>query len=61
MDTYTSLLAYVDDSYIESTIVIKVLSNFSVDRTIVECGIEDLDRDTVNVIVNTSGKSKTIV
>lgn len=54
MNVTASLLKY-RDGFIESSLELTVLRNYSINGTIVQCRIEDLDNDTAVVIASTSG------
>ena len=51
----TTLTAYVAEEYIESIMVLIVLTDVLMNETEVECRIVDLDRSTMTVLVNISG------
>ena len=56
MNTSVNLTQYEDDQYIESEITLTVLKNVTLNGTVLECSIApNLDRDTITVLVNTSG------
>ena len=50
------LVDFTDQDSIESIIVLTVLDNPSVDRTVVECRSAHLDSEMTEVFVNKSGK-----
>ena len=55
--TTTATTIFVNEEYIESIIVITVLKNVTMNETIVDCRIANLDSDSAVVFVNTSGKN----
>ena len=55
--TTTATTIFVNEEYIESIIVITVLKNVTMNETIVDCRIADLDSDSAVVFVNTAGKN----
>ena len=47
---------YEEDEYIESEMILTVLKNVTLNGTVLECSIApNLDRDTIIVLINTSG------
>ena len=55
MGVSTILTSYISDEYIESIIVLTLLSNVMMDGIRIECGIGNLNNMTTNVSVNLSG------
>ena len=58
MNISSILLSYRSDEYIESTIVLTILRNVSMNGTELECGITGLSSETTNVLVTTSGMTE---
>ncbi len=52
----TVLTTYRRDEYIESIIVLTVVRNISLDRTMIECSISDLVNDALTLFINSSGE-----
>ena len=52
----TVLTKFVADEYIESLIILTVLSDIELSGTKLECISEDLDSQNTTLIVNTSGR-----
>ena len=57
----TILTLYKSDEYIESIIIFTVVKNVSLNNSIIQCNIGDLDRNSANVFINTSGILYTII
>lgn len=52
-----SLIGYTEDMYIESSLVITVHPNASMNQLFLQCLIEDLGNDSSNVLINSSSES----
>ena len=52
----TSLTEYIEDHYIESTITFTVIQTVQLNGSQLECRSSDLDSETLDVPVNTSGE-----
>ncbi len=55
MSVSTSLTQYKSDEYIESIISLTVLFNVTLNRTMFECYISDLDSKMIDVFLNSTG------
>ncbi len=56
----TMLTQFRSDEYIESIIILTVVRNVSLNNSIIQCSIGDLDRMSRNVFVNSSGNTSII-